>query len=276
MPVLVQIQFSEDLFDPIEFVSAESAVVITVKQLKEARHRAASTFPFGRTIAIAWRLTLRATPFGSTVAIGTTIAIAARLCRSAGVTAACGLRTAITFGLAFRIWTAIAISTWLIGLASISASRFRTPFPFGFAVSLGFAIPFRAAFPLASLSHRYHIIERQDFLLRSFKQGTHAITELLGNFVERDFAVAVRVHSLETLFRGLIWPSTTISRSSKRTWRRTQLGHCATEFFLRQFILAELLEHLAKSLTHSLGQFIFLELAVVVLVEPLQEFTRRE
>lgn len=267
MPVLVVIQFGEDFFEPIEFILAQPAIVIAIKQFKEPRHRASSAFPFGTTIPIARRLAIRATPFwslwsasfGSTISVWTTISVTTRFVGFASITTS-------RFSTSFTVRLPISLTTWLICFASFGTTRFGTSFAFWFAFRI------RSAFPFASLSKRAHVIERQYVLLQTVEHRLHAITKLSRNFFERHFAVTVRVHAFEPLFGSLIWPATTVARNA--TWLRTQFRHRAAELFLRQLILTELLKHFAEPLTQPFRQFILLQLAIVVLVEPFQELDR--
>jgi hypothetical protein len=263
LAVLVAIQFREDFLQAIQFVAANAAVMIAIEEFKESRHWATSlsvnrTASIGRaTSGIATRTTSisfgRASPFWRT-----------------SVTFATRFWFAITFGLAsirtigtgsasFTVRLA-SVSLWLTSRVTTTTFR-RTSFPLG------------ASFTFASLSERNHVIERQDVFLRTLKHLSSTVAKLFRDFVERDFAVTVHVHPLELLFG--IRPPGWISHAGAAR-RRTNFRHRAAELFLSQLRLAELLEHSAQSLAQTFRQFVLLQLAVVVFVEPLEELARSE
>lgn len=216
LAVFVAIQFAEDFFQPIEFIEAEPAIFILVEQLKKPRHRASTTFTLWRrrTIAVWATITLRRTialgrSFARTT-IGTTLAITWRR---------------LTFTSSFRLAITVRFAITVASNFRAVAIRLR----FGTTIAFWLAIAITACFPFANLSERFEIIQCQHVLFRTLKHRPSTIAELFRNFIERDFAVAVRVHPLELLFGILIRPAPWISRSARR---RTHLRHRATELFL--------------------------------------------
>lgn len=215
LAVFVVIQFAEDFFQPIELIAAEPSIFVLVEQLKEPRHRASTAFPLRRRTVAVW----------ATITFRRTIALQRPF---AGTT----LRTAITVTPFAFARTITLGATFAIAWRLAFASSFRALpiwLRIGATIAIRLAITIAARFPFASLSHRSHIIQRQHVFLRTFKHRPHAVTELLRDFFERDFAVAVRVHPLELLFGILIRSAPWITRGARR---RTQFGHRAADLFL--------------------------------------------
>lgn len=205
LSVFVAIQFGEDFFQPIEFVAAEPTVLILVEQFKEPRQRSATTFPLWRTIAVTRSITLR-----------TAVAIARRLPFTSSFRLPITIRLAIAFWFPITFWFAIAIRLAITFASSLWAIPLRLCIRTTITFGLSFCLA-TTGFPFANLSKRFHVVERQDILFRPFKHRPSSIAERFRDFIERHFAIAIRVHSLELLFGILIRTAPWISRS---TWRR--------------------------------------------------------
>ena len=237
--------------------------MIAVENFKETRQL---TTP----LSIAWTTTVsRTTCRIATRTTSITFRWASPFWRSA-VTVTTSFRLTITFWLAcVRSITSVSASfTFRLASVSLWFASFTVWLTSRFTTST-----FRgSAFTFARLSERDHIIERQRFFLRTLEHRSHAVAKLFGNFVERDLAVTVRVHPFELLFRILIRTATRSARS-RSTGRWTKLCDRAAEFFLSQLRLAELLKHFGEPIAQPFRQFVLLQLAIVVFVEPLQELT---